>query len=78
MFFGKMIIKQNNKMTGTTMDCFKGTVSSSNNADNRSDRNPPAMSGIHDTPITSNPRGTNKIILTPSPDSDLQHIVKMM
>ena len=73
MFFGKMIIKQNNKTTGTTMDCFKETVSPSAN-----DRNPPAMSGIHDTPITSNPRGTNKIILTPSPDSDLQHMVKMM
>ena len=65
-------------MTGTTMDCFKGTVSSSNNADNTSDQNPPAMSGIHDAPITSNPRGTNQIILTPSPDSDLQHMVKMM
>lgn len=66
-------------MTGTTMDCFKGTVSPSNNADNTSDQNPLAMSGIHDTPITSNPRGTyNKIILTPSPDIDLQHMIKMM
>ena len=75
MFFGKMIIKQNNKTTGTTMDCFRGTVSPSDNADNTSDRNPPAISGIHDTPITSNPRGSNKIILTPSPDTDLQHMV---
>ena len=38
-----MIIKQNNKTAGSTMDCFKGTFSPSDNADNTSDRNPPAM-----------------------------------
>ena len=43
---------------------------------NASDRNPPAMSGIHDTSITSNPGGTNEMTLLP--DKDLPYMVEMM
>lgn len=43
---------------------------------NASDRNPPAMSGIHDTPITNNPGGTNEMTL--SLDKDLPYMVEMM
>ena len=37
----------------------KGSVSSSHNANNALDRNPPTMSEVCDTPITNNHGGTN-------------------
>ena len=40
------------------------------------DRNSPAISGIYDTPITSNPGGTNEMTL--SLDKDLPYMVEMM
>ena len=56
----------------------KGTVYSSNNANNALDRNPPAMSKVCETSITSKHGGTI-VLLSKStlwPDEDLQYAVE--
>ena len=58
----------------------KGTVSSSNNANNALDRNPPTMSKVCETSITSKHGGTI-VLLSKStlwPDEDLQYAVETL
>lgn len=57
------------------MDYFKGTVSSSNNGECIGSK-PTSHEWNHDTPITSNPGGTNEMTL--SLDKDLPYMVEMM
>ena len=52
----------------------EGSVSSSYNANNALNRNPPTMSEVCDTPITNNHGGTNSSTL--SPDEDMQCAVE--